>query len=173
MLLKFPSGTQRWKVQKYGILGCEKGVVCVQFVSKSQKYPPLKKVTVTVLVLLLKYRNQHKTQTTQKPNTRTEVSKYGRTIHMLERYIQNNTYNWSKSIKIMLYFLHWNSTERNRKQLVEINIEFAGFGADDYCLVQNRNQIENLVLDIIIYLYIGNIFCLLDMFRYLVKIGAW
>lgn len=73
----------------------------------------------------------------------------------------------------MLYFLHWNSTERNRKQLVEINIEFAGFGADDYCLVQNRNQIENLVLDIIIYLYIGNIFCLLDMFRYLVKIGAW
>lgn len=36
---------------------------------------------------------------------------------------------------------------------VETNIEFAGFGADGYCWVQNRNKIENLVLVIIIFIY--------------------
>lgn len=133
MLLKFQSGTQRWKVQKYGILGCEKrGCVC----SICHKNPRrTKKVTVTVLVLLWKYRNQHKTQTTQKPNTRTEVSKYGRTIHMLERYIQNNTYNWSKSIKIMLYFftLELNGTEpktvgRNKHRICRVWCRWLLFG---------------------------------------------
>lgn len=60
--------------------------------------------------------------------------------------------NWTKVIKnIDLYTFQLK--EQNTKSFVERNIEFAGFGADGYCLVQNRNQIENLVLDIIIFIY--------------------